>query len=159
MLRFIKEDVSIGLIELPDFISLIIPLSGCGQACPRCHSKHLQNPQNGEILSLKEFESLYLKYKEKVEVICFFGSASHLEKLDKFIFSFPFKYALYCGQDLDISQAKKLMLKHKLSFLKIGSFKYQLGALDSKTTNQKLLFFDSIDGDIKDITYKFHQAS
>jgi anaerobic ribonucleoside-triphosphate reductase activating protein len=61
------------------------------------------------------------------------------------------KTCLYSGED-DVN--KLLDLIPYLDYLKIGSYRENLGALNSKMTNQK--FFKIQDGIMTDMTHLFH---
>jgi len=153
-LNFFKNEVTVGLLEIPDEISLIIPLAGCGHRCKNCHSPHYQDKNNGIELTPELLFPLLDKYKNKVSCICFFGgedfdeTACYLNDIKHF---YNFKTALYSGFDC-INTLDQLLLD-QLDYLKVGHYNETLGGLDSKTTNQKLFKIEN--SDYIDITYKF----
>jgi len=136
-MNIIKSDVFIGLIEIPDEISLIIPFAGCGHSCKGCHSVEYQSKESGELININEFYNLISEYINKVSCICFFGG-----EYDPQIFWYlicakelGFKVALYSGYEL-----KELpdYILDNVDYIKTGEYVEELGGLDSKTTNQIL---------------------
>ena len=154
MLNYFPDEVTIGLIEVPDEISLIIPLAGCGHKCINCHSPQYQDKNNGTELTSEMLFPLLDKYKEKVSCICFFNGedsdelACVMYDIKKF---YNYKTALYTG--FDCIQTIDEYILENLDYIKIGHYNEKLGGLNSKTTNQKL--FKIQDSNYIDITYKF----
>ena len=64
MLNYFPNEVCIGLQEIPQEISLIVPLAGCGHNCLDCHSPHYQIATNGEELTVEKFKELLDKFLE-----------------------------------------------------------------------------------------------
>jgi anaerobic ribonucleoside-triphosphate reductase activating protein len=156
MIRYFPKEVFLGLQEVPDEISLIIPLAGCGHKCKNCHSPHYQNKKNGEVLSWSIYLNLLEQYNNKVSCICFFGG-EHSKELASFIWNaksfFNKKIALYSGYDTIDSIPNNSDFINFLDYIKIGHYNEELGGLESKTTNQKL--YKKIDNVFIDITTKF----
>ena len=103
MLNYFPDEVCIGLQEIPQEISLIVPLAGCGHNCLDCHSPHYQFATNGEELTIEKFKELLDKYKNKVSCVCFFGGEHEEKQLLNFISlskTYNLKTALYSGFEL-----------------------------------------------------------
>jgi anaerobic ribonucleoside-triphosphate reductase activating protein len=142
MLNYFPDEVCIGLQEIPQEISLIIPLAGCGHNCLDCHSPHYQIATNGEELTIEKFKELLDKYKNKVSCICFFSGEHEERQLLNFILlskTYNLKTALYSGFELfELEENFKSNILIELDYLKTGQYIRQVGGLDCKTTNQKL---------------------
>lgn len=152
-MNYFPSEVTIGLLEIPDEISLIIPLAGCGHECVDCHSPQYQSYSKGEELTYDKFWSLINKYTNKVSCVCFFGGEHNLESLKKLsekLTYMGFKTALYSGYTFD---TLPFCLQKTFDYLKLGQYSKKLGGLDSKTTNQRLYKLE--DSGYIDITYKF----
>lgn len=150
-MNYIEEETSIVFQELPDHISLTFSITGCGHHCKGCHSPHLQDAANGDKLTI-EILTYYLDtYKEIISAVIFFGGCLYPKELIEcleLIHSYGIKIALYTGF-ADVSKE----IKDNLDYLKVGSYKEELGPLSSPTTNQRL--YDLSTGE--DITYKFNR--
>jgi len=142
MLNYFPDEVCVGLQEIPQEISLIIPLAGCGHNCLDCHSHHYQIPTNGEELTIEKFKELLDKYKNKISCICFFGGEYEEKQLLNFILLSKIhnlKTALYSGFELsELEEKFKSNILSELDYLKTGQYIKQVGGLDSQTTNQRL---------------------
>jgi anaerobic ribonucleoside-triphosphate reductase activating protein len=154
MIKYIPEDVTLCFSEVPGEVSLGISISGCGGSCEGCHSTYLRDPSNGEELSPKILKSLLDKYKDKVSCICFLGGYQNpdiINLLELIKYNYGFRVAMYCGCDnIDDIDANVLEL---LNYVKIGSYKKELGGLESKTTNQRL--YKIVDDNYIDLTEVF----
>lgn len=156
MLKYV--DYQIVFKEIPDTITLAINLSGCPFRCKGCHSSYLQEDA-GIILSISTLHSIIIN-NYCAECICFMGGDAFVPELNMFL-EYIKKYhnkktAWYSGSD-EIS--KVIDLKY-LDYYKIGSYKEELGPLNSKTTNQVLYeLTHKKDGKIifKDITKKLRK--
>lgn len=152
-MNYFPEQVFVGLIEVPDEISLIIPFAGCGHTCKGCHSPEYQSKYNGVRLNAPTFFSLLEKYKDKVSCICFFGG-EHEESLSWYIQKAKaagFKTALYSGYEY--GSIPEVVIE-SLDYLKTGCYDESLGGLLNVTTNQRLYQMNPF----KDITDKFWQG-
>lgn len=142
MLNYFPDEVCVGLQEIPQEISLIIPLAGCGHNCLDCHSPHYQFATNGEELTIEKFKELLDKYKNKVSCVCFFGGEHEEKQLLNFISlskTYNLKTALYSGFELfELEEKFKSNILSELDYLKTGQYIRQVGGLDCKTTNQRL---------------------
>lgn len=156
MLKFAETKVV--MTELPDEITLAISISGCKIRCPGCHSKFLWDNM-GLDLTLKRLKEL-IDENEGITAVCFMGGEHDLDylfKLCKFIKDkTKLKVGIYSGlgtlEPYDIYMTNKI-----LDYIKIGDYKYQIGGLNSKFTNQKIYKIDYINNEYKltNLNYKF----
>lgn len=132
----IKSDISIGFQEIPDEISLIITVCGCKRNCPNCHSPENANPDGISF----DYE-LINKYSEQISCVLFMGGENEeelTEILKTIRLDYRLKTALYSGGSyVEVPPS----MRKQLDYLKIGSFKQELGGLKSPQTNQELIKF------------------
>lgn len=154
MLKFIPEDTSIVFLEIPDQISLAINISGCPHRCPDCHSPYLRE-DIGECLTISSINDIINTHKGITCVLFMGGDRDKqcLITLASYVKSKGLLTGWYSGEDtLDIS-----LYKYYFDYIKVGSYKKELGPLNADTTNQRLY---RINGDcIEDITYRFLDKS
>lgn len=156
------QGYAIGLQEVPDEISLIFNVSGCPYHCDGCHSQYLWK-NSGRYLKKDIYEILNGVYKDGITCVCFMGGDQCLDELSDILryikLRTHYKTCLYSGAD-NIGIFKDILRNNLLDYIKIGSYKKELGGLSSKSTNQ--VFYkvyrknkNDIDVTLKDITYKF----
>ena len=154
-MNYFPDEVSIGFLEIPIEISLIIPLAGCGKACPSCHSPHHRTATNGVIFTEKELVSAIEKRKDKISCVCFFNGEANPEELISFLTivkGYKLKTAFYSGRN-SIEELDTNILPF-LDYIKLGEYREADGPIDNKETNQKL--FRVKDGELQeDITNLF----
>jgi anaerobic ribonucleoside-triphosphate reductase activating protein len=146
MYRIHVDYITVSLQEIPNEISLIIPLSGCGCHCKGCHTSIYRDANSGELVSLLDYITLLEKYRGKCSCICFFEGRG-VEDLAYVAKELGFKIALYSGKsyvDYDIP----------FDYLKVGEYKEELGGLRERTTNQRMYKLQE-DGSYKCITKEF----
>jgi len=124
--------------EIPDEITLAVNISCCPNRCPGCHSPWLWEDA-GEPMTEDFLVELTGKYASALTCFCFMGGDAmpkEIERLARVIRrNFPdLKTAWYSGcdrirEDFDLSV---------LDYIKIGSYRQELGGLKSPTTNQAL---------------------
>lgn len=121
--------------EVPGEITLGISLSGCTIHCHGCHSRELWEDK-GTPLTIEELQNL-LKAHEGISCLCLLGGEHDIDALTElFMYAHKrVKTAWYCG--LDVLPKDKLGILQYLDYLKIGHYDFELGGLDSPTTNQK----------------------
>lgn len=152
MLKYTTTQVTFR--EIPDEVTLCINISGCPIHCPDCHSKELWQ-DIGEDLTRSTLLRL-IEQNKGITCICFMGGDSDIGYIKELIFLInetykgSIKTAWYSGEDV----LHPIMMV-ELDYYKYGSYKKELGGLDSKTTNQKLYQINKETGEFKDITYKF----
>lgn len=158
MLKY--TDTLVTFSEVPDEVSLCINITGCQIHCPGCHSKHLWQDE-GNLLTREALDTL-IRNNEGISCVCFMGG-DHNEGAIILLCKYVkrryrkqhLKTAWYSGKD----SISKLIERKAIwfDFIKIGSYKEELGGLDSYTTNQ--VFFevthDYCTNHFRDITYKF----
>lgn len=134
-------DLTITLQEIPNEISLAFSITGCPIKCSGCHSKHLWDMDNGELLSKDIFNSILKKYQNYITCVLFMGGEWYKSELITYlelVKSKNIKRALYTGQD-NLSIDIKILL----NYLKLGKYNRTLGGLGTKGTNQKLYNLDT----------------
>lgn len=130
-------DVQILFQEVPGEISICFTIMGCDLNCKGCHSTHLWSKNKGHLLSNIEFANILEKYKDFASCVLFMGGEWHqkelIEKLD-IALKMGFSTCLYTGR---ASIDKKITAK--LTWLKYGPWKEELGGLDCPKTNQRFI--------------------
>lgn len=151
-MNYYPYEVTIGLQEIPNEISLIIPLAGCSHKCVYCHSPHYQDP-NGGVRLLQDYPALLNKYASKATCICFFGGEHNpatLAHLLRKARARGFKTALYSGFEMERIPSYVL---DNLDYVKTGAYKEEFGGLASMTTNQRM--WERVEGSWANVTYRF----
>lgn len=146
-MNYLPEWTTVRFIEVPDEISLVIPITGCGRHCENCHTPELQDGSNGVPFTLDILKLFIAMYKD-ISCVCFFEGDKHPDIIPmlKYIKKKHLKTALYTGADEVDS-----FVPEWFDYVKIGHYDPKLGGLDSKTTNQKMYYHND------DITYKFRK--
>ncbi len=152
MLRYIETGVS--NVEIPHEKSLCIYISGCQNHCPNCHYHELKLDNYGNILKDNIF-SLLTAYLPQITCLCFLGEGNnsvieHIEFFNhvKFARSLHLKTAIYSGRDIFPEEWMKIF-----DYVKVGSYRENVGDLFCRTTNQKLYLNQRVH--FKDITSLF----
>ncbi len=138
----------VALQEVPDEISLIINVSGCPHKCEGCHSQYLWEYKGNYLID--DLEQILDERGQYISCVCLMGGDYNIMELNQaldFIETRGYKTCVYLGCNYI---PPKL---HTVNYLKIGSYKKNLGGLDKLTTNQR--FYKNIDGQYVDITYVF----
>ena len=122
--------------EIPSEITLGVSISGCMIHCKGCNQRELWEDK-GEFLDVETLCGL-LNQHEGITCLCLFGGEHDIDALTElFIYAHKrVKTAWYSG--LDRLPKDKHGILQFLDFYKEGHFDYELGGLDSPTTNQKL---------------------
>ena len=136
--------------EIPDEISLAVNISCCPNRCPGCHSPWLWEDA-GESMTEEFLEALIGKYKDAITCFCFMGGDAEPSEIERLAFWIKEKYphvktAWYSGNDR-IAEGFDIL---SLDYVKIGTFRQELGGMQSPTTNQALYMIES-DGNLKRI--------
>ena len=142
---------SIVFQEVPNETTLAISISGCPHRCEGCHSEYLWEYE-GEYL-FADIDMLLHKYADMVSCVCFMGGDQNIKELTDMLIRCKmagYKTCLYSGRD-DIVPLRNLF--PFLDYLKIGSYKSNLGGLQSSDTNQ--IFYRIDDDRLYDITNLF----
>ena len=120
--------------EVPDEVSLVLTISNCLGRCDGCHSPWL-GEDIGDDLE-KDLPGLLDKYDGCITCVCFMGEGNDKDALMRccqMISSRGLKRAIYSGRDqVDFNEIGFP------EYIKVGSYKKELGGLDSYTTNQRM---------------------
>lgn len=152
MLRYTEFGIS--HLEVPGESNLCIYISGCPNKCKNCHYPELQSADYGELLS-EYFMDIIALYKSLATCVCFMGegdsskqSKEELLKYAKFAKEMGLKVCLYSGRDVGVEE-----WMYVFDYVKTGSYKEELGAIDKRSTNQRL--YRVVNKTIEDITEVF----
>lgn len=138
----------IALQEVPDEISLIINVSGCPHHCEGCHSQYLWEYKGNYLLD--DLPNIINEQGEYITCVCIMGGDYNIMELNQalgYIANRGYKTCVYLGCDYLPEELGAV------DYLKIGSYKKDLGGLDKPTTNQR--FYKKVNGTYKDITEVF----
>ena len=152
MLRYTEFGISHS--EVPGESNLCIYISGCCNKCNNCHYPELQSTDYGEILS-DYFMDIIDLYRPLATCVCFMGegdlskrSKEELLHYAKLIKDMGLKVCLYSGRDFGVEE-----WMYAFDYIKTGSYKEELGALDKRSTNQRL--YHVVNNTVEDITELF----
>jgi len=132
-LKFTRTDI--GFKELKGECSLLVEVSNCGNHCKGCHSPHLQRDIGKE---MTELYSVIDKYRYHLTAICFLGHGDETQH-EQFIALLRILKKRYSKLNLGLysgSDKIELAFMLELDYYKVGSYKHELGGLESPTTNQ-----------------------
>lgn len=121
--------------EFPGETTLAINITGCPNRCPGCHSPHLWKDE-GTPLTVETLSGLIDPYKDTITCIGFMGgdqdpkAIQHLVGVMKCMYP-GLKYGWYSGKNFWSDEMMEMF-----DYVKFGSYKKELGGLDSPTTNQ-----------------------
>jgi Pyruvate-formate lyase-activating enzyme len=142
-------------LEVPGESSLCIYISGCINNCRHCHYPELQQVHFGEKLAAYFIDIVDLYFSQST-CVCFLGEGgstsedrAELVSYARYVHATGLKTCLYSGRDTDLEDWMAVF-----DYIKVGSYREELGPLNSRTTNQK--FYERMeDGTYKDITFGF----
>lgn len=147
-------EIGVSTLEIPSEKSLCIYISGCQNHCKNCHYPDLKFCDYGNILK-DNIISFVTAYLTQITCVCFLGEGNnkiveHIEFFNhvKFVRRLNLKTALYSGREIFPEEWMKIF-----DYVKVGSYRENLGDLFCKTTNQKL--YKNHRGKFKDITEFF----
>ena len=152
MIRYTGDAITFA--EVPDEVSLCISISNCLGKCKGCHSPELQKNVGRNLEN--DIDYLLTKHEDDATCVCLLGEGNDVDALVRVIARcklFGFKVCLYSGRDVGPEEFADL---YYLDYLKTGSYKQDLGALDSETTNQHMYKMNH-GKVVEDITYKFRK--
>lgn len=145
--------VSYGIVfqEVPNEISLAINISGCSHKCEGCHSEYLWEYKGNYLKN--DLDLLIDRYFNYITCVCFMGGDQNIKELyslcEYIKNHYKLKTCIYSGVN-SIDVFKEFLHNKILDYLKIGSYKKDLGDLTSSTTNQKIFLIEN--GILTDIT-------
>lgn len=125
------------LQEVPGEVSLAWLVTGCPLACPGCHSRDSWDPQAGSPLTGERLQGWLERYRGLLTCVLFFGGEWDREALLALLRQARrqgLKTCLYTGRER-VGRA----LQAELDYLKTGPWRAELGGLDSRDTNQRLI--------------------
>ena len=154
MLKYANFDIVFQ--EVPDEVTLAINISNCPNQCPGCHSKYLWE-NIGKALDSEELDRLVTQYKSGITCVCFMGGDNEPDKVAELARKVKNEYkglkaAWYSGKN----ELPENVKTDHFDYIKLGSYVAELGALDSVTTNHRMMKRLS-DGRVKDITEWFRK--
>lgn len=141
--------------EVPGEQSLCIYISGCQQNCPNCYYPDLRKTNFGTPLK-DSFEKLLKLYFYQATCVCFLGEGENTRQSREELVTFA-KQALKVGKHTCLYSGRDVELEEWMSvfdYIKLGSFKESLGALESPVTNQTF-YKKNADGVYRNITSIF----
>jgi anaerobic ribonucleoside-triphosphate reductase activating protein len=150
-MNFIPDEASVVFQEVPGEVSLTFSITGCARSCFNCHSPHLQDQFNGEVLSVGKLMKYLDDNKGYITNVIFFGGewdSTNLCFLLDLAKASNLKTTLFTAEKSVPSQ-----IQRRLDYLKTGEYIDKLGGLSSPTTNQKMVNLKMGE----DITYKYQQ--
>lgn len=140
-----------GFQEVPGEISLLFNIVSCQNKCPGCHSPQLQRDY-GDPLTENALD--FHLARGPYTCVCLMGEGNDKEafaEVVQMIYDRGLKVAVYSGRDIDVADwCQEYGLVP--DFLKVGSYKEELGPLNKETTNQRMYHCSN---SFEDITHKF----
>lgn len=139
---------------MPGEVSLALNITGCPHSCEGCHSPHLRE-EEGEWLNEENLLTLLHQYGDEVTCVCFMGGdaepqeVARCSRMVKACSQGRLKTAWYSGSDQWHAAAQEGCF----DYVKIGSYRADLGALTDSRTNQR--FYRLHEGQKEDLTHLF----
>lgn len=149
MLKYLNTQVTFS--EVPDEITLCINITGCKIGCKNCHSSYLAE-DIGEELNIDSLHEL-ISNNKGITCVSFMGGDSNPKEVD-YLASivkeyYSLKTAWYSGRQ-ELSKDIRLW---NFSYIKLGPYMEDKGALDNVNTNQR--FYKVVNDELIDITSVF----
>lgn len=147
------ESTLVTFTEIPDEISLCFNITGCPCQCRECFEPWLAE-DSGMELNYAVLEAEIASHPH-ITCVCFMGGDRYYDDISILVMElkreYPqLKWAMYSGR----SQMNPF-LSTILDYYKIGPYIPEKGPLNKNTTNQ--VMYKKIDGEWKDITYRFQE--
>ena len=154
MLKYANFDIVFQ--EVPDEVTLAINISNCPNQCVGCHSQYLWKDV-GYVLDKESLDKLVEKYQSGITCVCFMGGDAEPYDVANLAMHIKNKYkdmktAWYSGKN----ELPEAFHAETFDYIKTGRYEAALGALDSRTTNQRMIK-RLADGRVKDITSRFQK--
>lgn len=123
--------------EFPGETTFAINLTNCPHHCEGCHSPHLWKDE-GTPLTIDELSNLIAPIEKNITCIGFMGGDADLNELIKLVgvarLIYPsLKMGWYSGNNAWSDE-----MTYLFDYVKFGSYKKELGGLNSPTTNQMM---------------------
>ena len=130
-------EIALSNLEVPGETSICIYISGCTMHCPECHYPELQRKDYGDPL-LPNLNNILDAYQNMASCLCVLGEGQTTDQMELEILACKgkergLKTCLYSGRDTNIEPWMS-----RYDYVKTGSYKRAFGALDKKTTNQRM---------------------
>ena len=156
MLKYANFDIVFQ--EVPDEVTLAINISNCPNQCVGCHSQYLWKDV-GYTLDKEALDELVSKYRTGITCVCFMGGDAEPYDVANLAMHIKNKYknmktAWYSGKN----ELPEAFHAETFDYIKTGRYEAALGALDSRTTNQRMIK-RLADGRVKDITSRFQKQT
>lgn len=156
MLKYANFDIVFQ--EVPDEVTLAINISNCPNQCVGCHSQYLWKDV-GYVLDKESLDKLVEKYQSGITCVCFMGGDAEPYDVANLAMHIKNKYkdlktAWYSGKN----ELPDAFHAETFDYIKTGRYEAALGALDSRTTNQRMIK-RLADGRVKDITSRFQKQT
>ena len=148
MLKY--SDYNVGFEEIPERVSLNIFITNCPFLCEGCHSPELREDIGTELTS-EEVEKLLYKCRG-ITCVTFMGDGCTPKDV---ITLGQYLRDKHPGLDIAVYSGREEYDDYfgLFSFIKLGAYRQELGAINTRTTNQRM-YQRSGDG-YKDITPSF----
>lgn len=149
MLRYYNYEVVFQ--EVPGEVTLAVNLTGCPNACPSCHSPHLQLEVGGAFCRCL-LDELLERYGAGITCFCFMGGdndPSEVVELALQVRARGLKTAWYSGK----SKLPEGCSVSCFDYIKLGPYVERLGGLGTAKTNQR--FYRVVEGKMVDETRLF----
>ncbi len=136
MLKY--QDVTIGLQEIPNEVSLVINIANCPFRCKGCNAKQLWEDK-GELLTFETIAMLIDSTIDDISCVLFMGGDIAPDEVNELAGYIRDKYpglkiGWYSGGEFIT-----VFTEYKnFDYLKFGAYIKKLGGLNSKRTNQRL---------------------
>ena len=128
--------------EIPNEISLAINLTSCPYTCKGCHSPELRE-DIGTNLNLDNLNTL-IKNNTGISCVLFMGGDANIFLIERCCAyikqEYNLKTAWYSGRDT----LEHFKILDYLDYIKLGSYKEELGGLKNNKTNQRLYKIETI---------------
>lgn len=129
--------------EVPNEVSLILSITNCPNNCDGCHSPWLRADIGNE-LSVGEIRYMLDGYPGGITCVCFMGTGKEPKELAPLVLSVHrsgYKVCIYDGNDTPdlLTYLQSMGEDYLPEYYKFGSYKKELGGLDSPITNQRML--------------------
>lgn len=152
MLKYANSDIVFQ--EIPDEVTLAINITNCPCRCPGCHSSYLWKDE-GLPLDGDAINTLLAEEGAGITCVSFMGGDAEPAEVCRLAAWLhaehpKLKAAWYTGKTV----VPAVVDKSLFSYIKVGPYIKHLGALNSRTTNQRL-YRRRTDGTFEDITSRF----
>ena len=150
MLKYV--DTKIVFQEIPDEITLAINISNCPCHCINCHSSYLAE-DIGEPLDLQHLTNL-IDTNKGITCVCIMGGDANPSEVDDIAQDIKEYYPeLKVGWYSGRQELSKDIHLCNFSYIKLGPYMEDKGALDNVNTNQR--FYKVVNDELIDITSRF----